>query len=179
MHPIRRQRLFIVLLVVIGAAVAVALTTFAMRENINLFYPPADIAAGKAPIGKKIRAGGMVVEGSVKRAGDSLTVRFEVTDYTATLPVEYTGILPDLFGEGQGVVAAGELGEDGLFRATEVLAKHDENYMPPEVQSALEKSGKGAPTTTGAKPSGNYSPAGAKPGSPAGAQSGSPVGSYQ
>ncbi len=168
MHPLRRQRLFIVLLVVIGAGVAVALATYAMRENINLFYPPADIAAGKAPVGKKIRAGGMVVEGSVKRASDSLTVRFAVTDYTATVPVEYTGILPDLFGEGQGVVAAGTLGEDGLFRATEVLAKHDENYMPPEVQDALnkspqsasDKSGQGAPANKGAKPAGAYSPAG-------------------
>ena len=140
MHPIRRQRLFIVLLIVLGVGAAVALASYAMRENINLFYPPADIVAGKAPVGKKMRAGGMVVEGSVKRAPDSLTVRFEVTDYTATVPVEYTGILPDLFGEGQGVVASGVLGEDGLFRATEVLAKHDENYMPPEVQHALDQS---------------------------------------
>lgn len=164
MHPIRRQRLFIVLLIVVGVSVAVALTTYAMRENINLFYPPADIVAGKAPVGKKMRAGGMVVEGSVKRATDSLTVRFDVTDYTATVPVEYTGILPDLFGEGQGVVASGVLGEDGLFRATEVLAKHDENYMPPEVQSALDKSGAakpGQPAGYVPSPAGSYAPAGA------------------
>jgi cytochrome c-type biogenesis protein CcmE len=157
MHPIRRQRLFIVLLVVIGAAVAVGLTTYAMRDNINLFYPPADIAAGKAPLDKRIRAGGMVVEGSVQRVPGTLTVRFEVTDYTATVPVEYTGILPDLFGEGQGVVATGSLGEDGLFRATEILAKHDENYMPPEVQSALDKAGHGGSDRAGAKP-GGYAP---------------------
>jgi cytochrome c-type biogenesis protein CcmE len=138
MHPLRRQRLVIVLLVVAGAAVAVGLAAYAMRENINLFYPPAEIAAGNAPVGKKIRAGGMVVEGSVQRASDSLRVSFEVTDYEARVPVEYTGILPDLFAEGQGVVAAGTLGEDGIFRATEVLAKHDENYMPPEVQGALD-----------------------------------------
>ncbi len=166
MHPIRRQRLFMVLLIVVGVGVAVALTTYAMRENINLFYPPADIVAGKAPVGKKMRAGGMVVEGSVKRATDSLTVRFDVTDYTATVPVEYTGILPDLFGEGQGVVAAGVLGEDGLFRATEVLAKHDENYMPPEVQSALDKSGgvkPGQPAGYAPSSSGSYAPAGSYP----------------
>jgi cytochrome c-type biogenesis protein CcmE len=152
MHPIRRQRLIIVLLVVFGAAVAVGLATYAMRENINLFYPPADIAAGKAPLGKKIRAGGMVVEGSVKRASDSLRVTFEVTDYSATVPVEYTGILPDLFDEGQGVVAAGTLAESGVFMATEVLAKHDENYMPPEVQSALDKSARSALDETGGAP---------------------------
>ncbi len=160
MHPIRRQRLFIVLLVVIGAAAAVGLTTYAMRDNINLFYPPADIAAGKAPLDKRIRAGGMVLEGSVRRVPDTLTVRFEVTDYSATVPIEYTGILPDLFGEGQGVVATGTLGEDGLFRATEILAKHDENYMPPEVQDALDKAsqqaaGYGA-AKAGAKPAGSY-----------------------
>src|SRR5690606_1298699 len=111
MHPLRRQRLIIVLLVVVGAAVAVGLASYALRENINLFYPPADIVAGKAPVGKKIRAGGMVVEGSVQRASDSLQVSFEVTDYEARVPVRYTGILPDLFAEGQGVVAAGTLGE--------------------------------------------------------------------
>lgn len=149
MHPIRRQRLIIVLLVVIGAGAAVGLTAFAMRENINLFYPPADIVAGKAPVGKKIRAGGMVVEGSVLRATDSLQVRFEVTDYKARVPVVYTGILPDLFAEGQGVVAAGSLDEQGVFQATEVLAKHDENYMPPEVQDALDKAkGANAPAGT-------------------------------
>ena len=138
MHPIRKQRLIIVLFVVFGAAVAVALATFALRENINLFYPPADIAAGKAPVGKSIRAGGMVLEGSIKRSPDSLRVDFVVTDYKASVPVVYTGILPNLFAEGQGVVASGMLDEHGVFQATEVLAKHDENYMPPEVQSALD-----------------------------------------
>jgi cytochrome c-type biogenesis protein CcmE len=148
MHPIRRQRLFIVLLVVVCAAAAVGLASYALRENINLFYPPADIVAGKVDPGKKIRAGGMVVEGSVKRDPQSLRVDFVITDYKATVPVTYTGILPDLFGEGQGVVASGTLGEDGVFRATEVLAKHDENYMPPEVQHALDKAG----TSTAAQP---------------------------
>lgn len=139
MHPLRRQRLLIVLLVVIGAAVAVGLTAYAMRENINLFYPPADFAAGKVVPGKKLRAGGMVVKGSVQRAPDSLKVAFVVTDYRASLNVEYTGILPDLFAEGQGVVASGVLDSNGVFQASEVLAKHDENYMPPEVKDTLGK----------------------------------------
>ena len=138
MHPLRKQRLTIVLFVVFGAAAAVALATFALRENINLFYPPVDIVAGKAPVGKSIRAGGMVLEGSLKRSPDSLRVDFIVTDYKAEVPVVYTGILPNLFAEGQGVVASGVLDANGVFQATEVLAKHDENYMPPEVQSALD-----------------------------------------
>lgn len=137
MHPIRRQRLFIVLLVLIGVASAVGLTTYAMRENINLFYPPAEIVAGKAPAGKKIRAGGMVVKDSVQRDPNSLKVAFDITDYKATVKVEYTGILPDLFAEGQGVVANGALDNNGVFQASEVLAKHDENYMPPEVKDTL------------------------------------------
>ena len=138
MHPVRKQRLIIVLLIVFGTAVAVALITFALRENINLFYSPAEIAAGKAPVGKQIRAGGMVSEGSVLRDPHSLRVDFVVTDYQASVPVTFVGILPDLFAEGQGVVAAGQLGSDGVFQASEVLAKHDENYMPPEVQSAVD-----------------------------------------
>lgn len=138
MHPVRKQRLIIVLLIVLGSAVAVALASYALRSNINLFYPPAEIAAGKAPVGKQIRAGGMVLEGSVKRDGESLRVDFVVTDYAANVPVTYVGILPDLFGEGQGVVVSGQLASSGVFEATEVLAKHDENYMPPEVQSALD-----------------------------------------
>ena len=99
MHPIRRQRLFIVLLVVICAAIAVGLASYALRENINLFYPPTDIVAGKVPVGKKIRAGGMVVKGSVKRDTQSLRVDFVITDFKADVPVVYTGILPDLFAE--------------------------------------------------------------------------------
>jgi len=138
MHPVRKQRLIIVLLIVFGTAVAVALITFALRENINLFYSPVEIAAGKAPVGKQIRAGGMVSEGSVVRDPHSLRVDFVVTDYQASVPVTFVGILPDLFAEGQGVVAAGQLGSDGVFQASEVLAKHDENYMPPEVQSAVD-----------------------------------------
>ena len=138
MHPARKQRLFVVFLIVLGAATAVGLASFALRENINLFYPPADIVAGKAPVDKRIRAGGMVLEGSVKRDPNSLRVNFVVTDRIAEVPVVYTGILPDLFDEGQGVVATGKLDLTGVFQASEILAKHDENYMPPEVQSALE-----------------------------------------
>jgi cytochrome c-type biogenesis protein CcmE len=137
MKPIRRQRLIIVLLVVIGAGAAVGLTAYAMRSNINLFHPPADFAAGDVAVGKKIRAGGMVVKNSVQRDPNSLKVTFVITDYKANVTVEYTGILPDLFAEGQGVVASGVLDSNGVFQASEVLAKHDENYMPPEVKDTL------------------------------------------
>jgi cytochrome c-type biogenesis protein CcmE len=137
MHPLRRQRLIIVLLVVLGAGSAVGLAAYALRQNIDLFHPPAELAAGKVPVGKKIRAGGMVVKDSLVRSTDSLRVTFAITDYKATVPVVYTGILPDLFAEGQGVVAKGALDADGVFQASEVLAKHDENYMPPEVKDML------------------------------------------
>ena len=122
------------------SSAAVALVTYALRGNINLFYPPVEVAAGLAPQGQSIRVGGMVVDGSIQRSNDSLEVRFEVTDFEAVVPVVYTGILPDLFDEGQGAVAAGKLDENGVLQATEVLAKHDENYMPPEVAEALEAS---------------------------------------
>ena len=141
MHPIRKQRLYLVLFLVLFSSVAVGLVTYALRGNINLFFSPADVAAGKAPAGQAIRVGGMVVEDSVQRSDNSLEVRFVVTDYKATVPIVYVGILPDLFGEGQGAVASGVLDEYGVLQATEVLAKHDENYMPPEVADALEKSG--------------------------------------
>ena len=133
--------MFIVLFVVLFSSVAVALVVYALRGNINLFFPPAEVAAGKAPVGQPVRIGGMVAEGSVQRSDDSLEVRFDITDFQATVPVVYVGILPDLFDEGQGAVASGVLDEGGVLTATEVLAKHDENYMPPEVAEALEKSG--------------------------------------
>jgi cytochrome c-type biogenesis protein CcmE len=141
MHPVRKQRLYLVLFVVLFSSAAIGLVAYALRGNINLFFPPADVAAGKAPIGQPIRVGGMVVDGSVQRSDDSLAVRFQLTDYEATVPVIYIGILPDLFGEGQGAVASGVLNNDGVLEASEVLAKHDENYMPPEVADALENSG--------------------------------------
>lgn len=139
MHPIRKKRLTIVLFLLVGVAVAVALTTYALRQNINLFYDPSQIAAGEAPVDVRIRAGGMVEEDSVIRDPESLQVEFRVTDFTSSVLVEYTGILPDLFAEGQGVVAMGRLDGKGRFVADQVLAKHDENYMPPEVNEALEK----------------------------------------
>ena len=141
MHPVRKQRLYVVLFIALFSSLAAGLVMYAMRGNINLFYPPADVVAGKAPEGVPVRVGGMVVEGSVQRADDSLQISFQLTDYQATVPVIYTGILPDLFGEGQGAVASGVLNAQGVLQATEVLAKHDENYMPPEVAEALESSG--------------------------------------
>ena len=139
MHPQRKQRLIIVIFIVLGSAIAVALMSFALRENINLFFSPADIAAGKAPVDKQIRAGGMVKKGSVKRDSQSLRVEFVVTDFVEQVKVVYVGILPDLFAEGEGVVATGKLDVSGVFQASEVLAKHDEEYMPPEVKDALDK----------------------------------------
>lgn len=141
MHPVRKQRLYLVLFVVLFSSAAIGLVVYALSGNINLFFPPAEIAAGNAPVGQPIRVGGMVVDGSVQRSDTSLEVRFRLTDYEATVPVVYVGILPDLFGEGQGAVASGVLNDDGVLQASEVLAKHDENYMPPEVADALEKSG--------------------------------------
>ncbi len=139
MHPVRKQRLILVCFVVVFSSLAVGLVAYGLRGNINLFFPPADIVAGKAPTGQSIRLGGMVVEGSVRRDDQSLRVEFDVTDYRATVTAVYTGILPDLFAEGEGVVASGVLDENGVLQATEVLAKHDENYMPPEVAEALAR----------------------------------------
>jgi len=156
MHPIRKKRLTIVLFLVAGLAIAVALTTYALRQNINLFYDPTEIAAGNAPQEVRIRAGGMVEEGSVNRDPDSLEVQFRVTDYSASVPVQYKGILPDLFAEGQGVVAMGRLNAEGLFVADQVLAKHDENYMPPEVADSLERAEKNRADAEKAAQSASY-----------------------
>ena len=144
MHPHRKQRLIWVSLIVVLSSAAIGLVAFALRDNINLFYPPSDVVAGKAPVDRNIRLGGMVVEGSIERSDTSLTTEFWVTDYGASVAVRYTGILPDLFDEGQGVVAEGRLDETGVLIASQVLAKHDENYMPPEVAAALE--GKSKPS---------------------------------
>ena len=142
MHPVRRQRLFVVLFIVIGASVATALVFFALRENLNLFYTPTQIHGGDAPTGKRIRAGGMVKAGSVQRDATSLEVEFIVTDFAQDVVVRYNKLLPDMFAEGEGVVATGILNEQGVMVASEVLAKHDETYMPPEVYDALKASGK-------------------------------------
>ncbi len=137
MNPVRKQRLFIVLFIVVFSSIAVLLLTYALRENINLFYPPTKIAAGEAPINTRIRAGGCVVAGSVTRSTTSLKVDFLITDGVHQVPVTYTGILPDLFAEGEAAVATGVLNNTGIFEASEVLAKHDETYMPPEVAEAM------------------------------------------
>ena len=120
-------------------AIAVALVLNAFQSNLVFFFTPSQIAAKEVPQGHAFRVGGLVEEKSLKRESDGLTVRFNVTDTAKTVPVTYTGILPDLFKEGKGVVAQGTLGSDGVFHATEVLAKHDENYMPPEAAHALSK----------------------------------------
>lgn len=142
MHPQRKQRLIIILFLVGGVSAAVGLMLVALSENINLFYTPSQIAAGEAPVGRTIRAGGMVVEGSVVRDETSLQVRFAVGDGAEEAVILYTGILPDLFREGQGIVALGKMNDNNEFVASEVLAKHDETYMPPEVADALEKAHK-------------------------------------
>ena len=121
--------------VALGIATALVLTAF--EKNLVFFFTPSQVAANEAPSGKTFRIGGMVLEGSVKREG--VEVRFSVTDTAKSIPVVYQGALPDLFREGKGVVAQGQLGTDGVFRAREVLAKHDENYMPPEAAEAVKK----------------------------------------
>ncbi|MBV6415742.1 MAG: Cytochrome c-type biogenesis protein CcmE [Steroidobacteraceae bacterium] len=141
----RRRRLVLVLGIVAGVAIAGALALQAFRENVMFFFDPTQIANGEAPSGERFRLGGMVEKGSVVRQPGSLDVQFVVTDFQRTVPVRYRGVLPDLFREGQGVVAHGRLGPDGVFTADEVLAKHDENYMPPEVHRSL-KTPAAAPT---------------------------------
>ena len=127
----------LVAMVIFGVGIATVLALTAFDENLLYFYSPTQIHAGEAPQNRSFRVGGLVVDGSVKRAPDSLTIEFDVTDNTESMTIEYTGILPDLFREGQGIVAMGRLDASGLFVADEVLAKHDENYMPPEVADAL------------------------------------------
>ena len=141
MNPVRKQRLMVVLGVVAGLGIAVALALTALQDNINLFYTPQEIASGKAPVGEKMRVGGLVVEDSVSRDQETLEVTFDLTDGKGSFTVHYQGILPDLFREGQGIVANGTLVSRERFEAEEVLAKHDEQYTPPEVQEALEKAG--------------------------------------
>jgi cytochrome c-type biogenesis protein CcmE len=128
------------LLVAVGGTTTALM--LALEQNINLFYPPAQVVAGEAPAGETIRAGGMVMEGSVQRAPDSLQVSFVLSDFQGSdFTVVYTGILPDLFREGQGILVQGELQRDGTFMAQEVLAKHDENYMPPELLDMASSDG--------------------------------------
>ena len=143
MKPHRRNRLLLVLFLVITSGSAVGLALRALNENINLFYSPQQIVDGQAPVGSLIRAGGMVVEGSVQRSREDLRVSFMISDLQAAqVEVQFEGILPDMFREGQGVIALGTLNTQGVFVATEVLAKHDENYMPPEVADTLARAHK-------------------------------------
>ena len=142
MHPQRKKRLHLILFLIVGVSVAVGLLAYSLSQNINLFQTPTQIAAGEVPVGQTIRAGGLVVTGSVERDSTGLGVTFKVTDGAAEVPIFYDGILPDLFREGQGIVALGKLDNKGVLQASEVLAKHDENYMPPEVKDALEQAHK-------------------------------------
>lgn len=149
MKPHRRNRLIMVAVLVLASGGAVAMAMMALNENINLFYAPIDIVEGRAPQDRLIRAGGMVVNGSVIRSTEDLSVRFVISDTaSAEVPIEYNGILPDLFREGQGIIAKGKLNADGVFMAEEVLAKHDENYMPPEVADAVADAHKKAAEKT-------------------------------
>jgi cytochrome c-type biogenesis protein CcmE len=138
MNPIRKKRLTLIGLMVAGIGIATWLALNAFDENLMFFFSPSEVREGKAPVAHPFRIGGLVANDSVKRKPDGLTTAFSVTDNAETVTVEYTGILPDLFREGQGIVAMGQLNQDGIFIASEVLAKHDENYMPPEVADSLK-----------------------------------------
>ena len=138
----RHKKLLVIFLGLAGLGIAATLILNAFQSNLVFFYSPTEVAAGKAPSDRAFRIGGLVEDGSVKRDPDGLTVRFVVTDTAQSMPVIYKGILPDLFKEGKGVVAEGKIGADGLFNSTQVLAKHDENYMPPEAAQALEQAAK-------------------------------------
>jgi len=134
----RRKRMLTVAVLLIGMSITAILLVSAFKQNLLYFYTPTQIANGEASIDKGIRVGGLVKEGSLKRTEGTLDIRFLVTDEVNDIPVKYSGILPDLFREGQGIVARGKMDADGVFIADEILAKHDENYMPPEAQDALD-----------------------------------------
>ena len=135
----RHKRFVLIGVGIAGLVLSATLVLSAFQKNLVFFFTPSQVAANEAPVGKSFRIGGLVEKGSVKREADGVTVQFVVTDTANSIPVSYRGILPDLFREGKGVVTQGKLGPDGLFRAEEVLAKHDENYMPPAAQDALNQ----------------------------------------
>jgi cytochrome c-type biogenesis protein CcmE len=139
----RRTRMVFIAVVLTGVAIAAALGISAIGENMLYFFSPSQIQAGEAPQGRTLRVGGLVVRGSVQREVGDLTVQFDLTDQTNSMTVRFSGILPDLFREGQGIVAIGSIDKDGVFQAQEVLAKHDENYMPPEIAKALKIAAEG------------------------------------
>jgi cytochrome c-type biogenesis protein CcmE len=138
----RKKRLFFIVFLVAGVTLAAGFAMYAFNQNLMFYFSPTDIKQGKAPVDKIFRMGGMVVEGTFKKEPKSLKVHFDLTDFEKTVSVEYEGILPDLFREGQGIISRGKLNAAGVFVAEEVLAKHDENYMPPEVAESLEKAKK-------------------------------------
>jgi cytochrome c-type biogenesis protein CcmE len=142
----RHKKLMVIVLGLAGLGIAAALILNAFQSNLVFFFSPTQVAKGEAPTDRAFRIGGLVESGSVKREADGLTVRFVVTDTAKSMPVVYKGILPDLFKEGKGVVAEGKLGADGLFTASQVLAKHDVNYLPPEAAHALEQAAKAQQT---------------------------------
>jgi cytochrome c-type biogenesis protein CcmE len=144
----RQKRMAFVAAIVVGVGVAGGLALRAFQNNVMFFFDPSQIASGAVPRGERFRLGGMVSKGSVERAPGSLEVHFTVTDFKHEVPVSYTGVLPDLFKEGTGVVAHGRLTPQGVFIADEVLAKHDENYMPPEVARSLKRAPGAAPAST-------------------------------
>jgi cytochrome c-type biogenesis protein CcmE len=146
MKPHRRKKLGIILFIAVGLAAAIGLSLYALSNNIDLFFTPTQIAAGEVTPGQRIRVGGMVKEGSVAHSQQELEVSFIATDYAHDVVVQYAGILPDLFREGQGIVAEGSMLPDGTFKASRVLAKHDENYMSVEVKAALDAAGQAAPS---------------------------------
>lgn len=137
MHPVRKQRLMLVSIIVLASALVVGLAGYAMRNYVDLFYPVSKIASGEAPRHKSIRAGGCVVPGSISSAKDRLFTEFVITDGIAKLKVEYAGLLPDIFGDGEAAVVNGKLDDKGVMVASQVLAKHDENYVPPEVADSM------------------------------------------
>ena len=151
----RSRRKVLILAVVFGVAISAVLGLTAFEENLLYFYSPTQVKAGEAPQTHSFRVGGLVVDGSVKRAPDSLMVQFDVTDNVESMTIEYTGILPDLFREGQGIVAMGSFAVGGNFVADEVLAKHDENYMPPEVADALKAAEQAAKNAAKTMPAGS------------------------
>ncbi len=139
MNPLRKQRIYALIAILGGSILAVFLVVSALSKNLNLFYSPTDLLNNDLSPNTLIRAGGMVREGSIKRSNNSLNIQFVVTDFKNDLTINYSGILPDLFSEKAGVVVQGYLEREGYFRAIEVLAKHDENYMPPEVAKLMEQ----------------------------------------
>ena len=138
MNPTRKKRLYLIIAMVVGVALAVGFALNAFNQNMMFYFTPTEVAQGKAPVNQPFRLGGMVVNGSVKKQAESTTTWFDLTDNQSIVTVEYSGILPDLFREGQGIISMGRLNSSGKFIADEVLAKHDENYMPPEVAESMK-----------------------------------------